>query len=151
MVEPVRRVLVPMDGSPLSREALAVALTDYPDASVTVVYVADPTEPAAGGNLEVDPDVAPPTGSEEWREGERERAEAIFEAARGIAGEHDAEIETETTVDRAASAIVDAAERHDADVIVMGSHGREESARFLLGIVSEVVAFRAPCRVLLVR
>jgi nucleotide-binding universal stress UspA family protein len=151
MVEPVRRVLVPMEGSPLSREALAVALTDYPDASVTVLYVADPTEPAAGGHLDVDPDVAPLTGSEEWREGERERAEAVFEAAREVATEHDADVDTETTVDRAATAIVDAAERHDVDVIVMGSHGREEAARFLLGSVSELVAFRAPCRVLLVR
>ena len=140
-----------MDGSPLSREALAVALTDYPDASVTVLYVADPTEPAAGGNLEVDPDVTPPTGSEAWREGERERAEAVFESAREVAAEHDAEVDTETTVDRAATGIVDAAERYDADVVVMGSHGREESARFLLGSVSELVAFRAPCRVLLVR
>jgi nucleotide-binding universal stress UspA family protein len=39
----------------------------------------------------------------------------------------------------------------DADLIVMGTHGRRGVRRFLLGSVAEIVARTAPCPVLLVR
>ncbi|MGM0716648.1 MAG: universal stress protein [Halobacteriota archaeon] len=39
------RVLVPIDGSPLSRRALRHALEEFPHASVTVYHVIDLFEP----------------------------------------------------------------------------------------------------------
>lgn len=36
---------VPIDGSPLSAEALEVAPTEYPDAAIAARHVVDPTEP----------------------------------------------------------------------------------------------------------
>ncbi|HKM91785.1 MAG TPA: universal stress protein [Candidatus Acidoferrales bacterium] len=50
-----------------------------------------------------------------------------------------------------AEEIVDAAADWDADLIVLGSHGRKGLERFLLGSVSETVARHAPCSVEIVR
>jgi nucleotide-binding universal stress UspA family protein len=51
-----------------------------------------------------------------------------------------------------ARAMIEAvATKLDADLIVMGTHGRRGVRRFLLGSVAEVVARTAPCPVLLVR
>jgi nucleotide-binding universal stress UspA family protein len=49
------------------------------------------------------------------------------------------------------SKILDAAARWKADLIVMGSHGRKGSERFLMGSVSDAVARHAPCSVEIVR
>ncbi|MGD0189143.1 MAG: universal stress protein [Rhizomicrobium sp.] len=50
-----------------------------------------------------------------------------------------------------ATEIVKAAKEWPADVIVMGSHGREGVARVVLGSVAESVIRQAPCPVLVVR
>jgi nucleotide-binding universal stress UspA family protein len=47
--------------------------------------------------------------------------------------------------------ILAAAQRVDADLIVMGTHGRRGMSRLLLGSVAEDVLRRAPCPVLVVR
>jgi len=49
------------------------------------------------------------------------------------------------------SVILDAAEGWDADLIVVGSHGRTGLERFLIGSVSEAVARYARCSVEIVR
>jgi nucleotide-binding universal stress UspA family protein len=49
------------------------------------------------------------------------------------------------------TAILDAAEKWPADLIVVGSHGRSGLDRFLLGSVSERVVRHAPCSVEVVR
>ena len=50
-----------------------------------------------------------------------------------------------------AEEILRAAERHRADLIVMGSKGLTGLDRYLLGSVSRKVARHAPCSVLVVR
>jgi nucleotide-binding universal stress UspA family protein len=49
------------------------------------------------------------------------------------------------------SKIIDVAAEWDADLIVLGSHGRSGMDRFLMGSVSEAVARHAPCSVEIVR
>jgi nucleotide-binding universal stress UspA family protein len=49
------------------------------------------------------------------------------------------------------TAIVEAARRHAADLVVVGTHGRTGLARAMLGSVAERVAARAACPVLIVR
>jgi nucleotide-binding universal stress UspA family protein len=49
------------------------------------------------------------------------------------------------------SLIVDEAEAWKADLIVLGAHGTGPVKRFFLGSVSQAVALRAPCSVLIVR
>ena len=51
----------------------------------------------------------------------------------------------------AAPTILEYADEHDAELIVMGSHGRRGFRRLLLGSVTEEVVRLAPCPVLVVR
>ena len=48
-------------------------------------------------------------------------------------------------------AIVDAAEAEDADLVIVGSHGRGRVGRMVLGSVSDHVVRHAACPVLIVR
>lgn len=142
----VDRVLVPMDGSPLSERALEHALTAHPEAEVTVLYVHDFRETA----------LAEPLGDhpgefDEWLDYSRELAARVFDRAGEIAAEHDEVVSTASTVGKAARSIVGYAEEHDPDLIVLGSHGRSLTARLLLGSVANTVVRRAPCPVTVVR
>jgi len=47
--------------------------------------------------------------------------------------------------------IIEAADKWDADLIVLGSHGHRGIERFLLGSVSEGVALHAHCSVEVIR
>ncbi len=51
----------------------------------------------------------------------------------------------------AADAIIDAYEKYDADTIVMGCRGTGKLRSFVLGSVSQSVAHRAPCSVVIVK
>ena len=127
-------VLVPMDGSPLSETALDVALTDYPDAAVTVLHVIDPNEPGysySDADRALDLDEEPLHGSEEWYERAETFTEELFDDARATAAEHGVEVATEQVVGSAAREIVDYVKEHDVDHVILGSHGREEGARII--------------------
>jgi nucleotide-binding universal stress UspA family protein len=47
--------------------------------------------------------------------------------------------------------VIDVALKWHANLIILGSHGREGLDRFLMGSVSEAVALHAPCSVQIVR
>lgn len=146
------RILVPVDGSPLSMRAFEVACEEHPDAEILAVHVIDPTEPGYSV-FGVDPDLAsePRHGSEEWYERADELAEDLFDELSATADEHDVTLRTETAIGRPDRELIELAEDRDVDEIVLGSHGRDEPARILLGSVTEAVAFRAPVRVTLIR
>jgi nucleotide-binding universal stress UspA family protein len=61
------------------------------------------------------------------------------------------EVETKVVVNRPATGIVTEARRMNADLIVMGSHGRGTVASAVLGSVSAEVVDHAPCPVLIAR
>lgn len=152
-------VLVPVEGSPLSREALEVAMSDYPDAQVVVCHVMDPIDAGLGlirvmrPNFEegAPPGTVSPEEWETWQENARETAEDIFSDARDLAEQQDRHVETVLEFGEPESIIVEYAEENDIDRIVMGSHARTGPARFLLGSVAETVARRAPVPVMIVR
>ncbi|MDG5774893.1 universal stress protein [Haloarculaceae archaeon H-GB2-1] len=147
----IEQLLVPMDGSPLSERALRIALSEYQQATVTVLHVIDPTKPGYSYPVETDPYNEPLHGSEEWYERSRELAEQLFEDVHDVAAEYEADVTTETAVGEPGRAIVDYVDHHDVDQIVIGSHGRDEDTSSMLGSVTETVVFRSPVRVLLVR
>lgn len=139
------RILVPVDGSEPSDDALAFAFDRFPEATVTVVYVVDPM-------VDYSRRRAYPgyTGPGEFTT-EREKAEAVLDSmADRHAGSAD-RLETEIVVGKPARAIVEFAEANEVDGIVLGSHGRDRAARVLLGSTAETVVRRSPCPVTVVR
>ena len=142
-----QEILVPVDGSPQSNDALEHAFDQFPDADVTALTAVDPI--AAGYAAAPGPDATGYPG--EWTEQAEERADTILDEAVDFAAEHGREVETVRVTDRPARAIVDYAEEHDVDQVVIGSHGRTGVTRVLLGSVAENVVRRAPCPVTVVR
>lgn len=60
-------------------------------------------------------------------------------------------VTTEVIPGHAEEIIIETAKKWDADLIVVGSHGRSGMGRFLLGSISQAVASHAPCSVEIVR
>lgn len=140
-----RQVLVPVDGSKLATRALEHALETVPDAAITTIHAIDPIESVyavEGGGLPV---------AEEWYDKAQERADDIHEAAKELADEYDVEIDTVTEVGKPARTILEYADEHEIDQIIIGSHGRTGVERFLLGSVAENVMRRARVPVTVVR
>ncbi|ATW89786.1 nucleotide-binding universal stress UspA family protein [Halohasta litchfieldiae] len=138
-------VLVPLDGSPLADEALQHALAAF-DCRVTVLNIVTPLDAgmSEGGILEPD---------ESRQADARERADQLIKTAKAEAAAADRSVETTVETGDPASAIVDYAEQHTVDHIVMGGHGGErgELARRLLGTVATAVLGEAPVTVTVVR
>jgi nucleotide-binding universal stress UspA family protein len=146
-----KQVLVPIDGSPLSLRALRHALTEFPDASVTVLHVVDLSEPGYGTHADVETSYEPLMGSEEWYARAEEISERLFDDARELADDYDREISTTSEIGDPKRIIVDYADEEDVDHIVLGAHGRTEEERPLFGSVTEIVARRATVPVTIIR
>lgn len=139
------RILVPVDGSPQSEDALAFALSEFPDAEITVLHVIDPID----GGYSIRSGI--PTSSQEWFEQAKADANELFEEAKELASEHGTTVESDYEVGRPANTIVEYAETNDCDHVVVGSHGRTGVSRILLGSVAETVVRRASIPVTVVR
>ena len=146
-----RQLLVPVDGSPLSKQALEYAFEHHPDAAIVALHIVDPSEPGYSSATPVDVRNEPPHGSEAWYERAAEEEEQVFDEVRELAAEHDADLTTESKTGDPAREIVDYAEEHDIDGVVMGGHGRTGPSRLLLGSVTELVVARSPVTVTVVR
>lgn len=142
-------VLVPIDGSPLSRKALRHALERFPDATIIAFHVVNIYEPGYDVDDTAISDLL--WGSGEWDEIEREAAEHLLSEAEGIATEYDREIDTESDIGDPQRLIPDYASENAVDHIVMGVHGRAAADRSLVGRVAETVFFRSPVSVTIVR
>jgi nucleotide-binding universal stress UspA family protein len=138
-------VLVPLDGSPLADEALAHALAVF-DCRMTVLNIVTPLDAgmSEGGVLEPD---------ESRQAAAHERAERLIERAKTEAAAADRSVDTAVETGDPAESIVEYAESHDVDHIVMGGHGgdRGELTRRLLGTVATAVLGEAPVTVTVVR
>jgi nucleotide-binding universal stress UspA family protein len=137
-----RHLLLPVDGSPQSVEALLFAASEWEDARVTLLNVINPVD--AGYRLS-----GFPAGSEEWYDAARERAEAVLDEAQAELPA-DATVDRRVEVGRPAAAILEVAREGDVDHVVVGSHGREGISRILLGSVAEAVVRRSPVPVTVV-
>lgn len=140
-----RRLLVPMDGSPQAEQALEFALSVHEGDAVTVLHVIDPIEAS------YNPGATVPGYSEEWYEAQKQKAEELFEEAAATAADYDVAFESALEVGRPANVIVEYAEDHGMDQVVMGCHGRSGVARVLLGSVAEDVVRRSTVPVTVVR
>jgi nucleotide-binding universal stress UspA family protein len=141
-----RQIVVPIDGSEPAYEAFEYAIREFPDATLVALTVSNPAEMSTGGT-----EMGMASYADEWMEIEERRVEERFERVEALAEERGVSVETETVVGRPTRAIVEFAEEHDVDQVVMGSHGRDGVSRILLGSVAETVVRRSPCPVTVVR
>ena len=139
------RTLVPLDGSDPSTEALRYALKHFGDDTIVCLTVIDPIEAGYTAQASV------PGYSQEWFQAAQESAEVLFQDAREVAETYGTDVETAIEVGRPSQTIVDYAEEHDVDNIVIGSHGREGVSRILVGSVAEAVMRRSTVPVTIVR
>ncbi|ELZ22202.1 universal stress protein [Natrinema limicola] len=142
-----RHVLVAVDDSAQSTDALEFACEEYSDATITALYVLDPGDFYAVSGVEG----TAMANYDEIQRHHEERAEQVLEEARRQAAEHDVELETDHVVGSVSRSIVDYADEHDVDHVIVGSHGRTGASRILLGSVAETVARRSPVPVTIVR
>lgn len=134
------RVVVGIDGSPSSEEALRWALRH---AALTGAVV------EAVGAWEATPLFAGPTVIDPTLEAETAR-ERFGRELRAVLGT-DPPVEVRERLVRGNAADVLLAAAEGADLLVVGSRGHGTFARALLGSVSQRCAMHAPCPVVIVR
>ncbi len=150
MTQPFKRILVPVDFSPCSEQALAhaFAFAAKVGASLDVLHIWEPS-----------PYVSPSTlvfmnGEQRsfWDHMQREldqQLDGLIERARGKAS--DVTVTRFVEAGYTSSSILDALAARPYDLVVMGTHGRNWLAHVLLGSVAARVVRQAPCPVLTVR
>ena len=147
------RILLAVDGSDHSEAAVdETARQRFPaESEVRIISAAEPPSfpgTFAGENVSV-------SLYDAIDKSARERARAAVEtaAARLRTDEHSRQliVTTDVIAGSPKRVILEEADRFDADLIVVGSHGHGMLERFLLGSVSQAVALHARCSVEIVR
>lgn len=129
-----QHVLVPVDGSDHGYAGLEYCLASFPDASLTALYVVDPTH-----------DRVATVGSSESPERRAEkRGERVLERAADVADDHGRELRTSIRTGTPHTEILAVAADGAVDHVALGSHGESPITRPFLGHVSEAVVRRAP-------
>jgi nucleotide-binding universal stress UspA family protein len=138
-----RRILIALDGSPLAAHAAETGaeLARSLGAHLGLVSVVDTRATDA-----IASDQSPAALREQARDEARRAIEAVraLEPAKAAAFEFLPE-------GKPGEEIVRAAREWQADLVVIGSHGRGGLERMLMGSVAEAVLRQAPCPVLIVR
>ena len=142
----ITRLLVPTDFSPTSEIALQYAIDIAPaGASLHVLHVVD-----EAGQLAAYPEGMyvdlPALQADLVAEAELQLAALMTRVA-----PNDLNVTTEAVIGRPVTRIVGVAKSRNADLIVMGTHGRGALAHLMLGSVAERVVRSAQCPVLTVR
>jgi nucleotide-binding universal stress UspA family protein len=142
-----KHILVPVDGSSTSQVAVgkATELAKVFGSSVTVIYVIDPY-PFTG----VGTDFA--YGQAEYLSAATAEANAAVKAAKESFASAGVAVDTSVIESHTAwRGIVEAGASLQADLIVMGSHGRSGLEKLVLGSVAQAVLSHTKLPVLVVR
>lgn len=135
-----RTVLVPIDGSEQSWEALDFAIDLFEEATITVIHVIR---------------WVPEYYDSPHREHVMEDAEDLIgeaqEQAKQAGVNTTTNFESEIETGPPAKMIIEYSETYGVDHVVMGSRGRTGIKRLLLGSVAETVARRSPAPVTIIR
>ncbi len=141
-----QRILVPVDGSPTSNQGLdeAVKLAKLTGATLRLVYVVNELTFATGFEIYT-PDLIGLL---------KEGGEQILREAKARVQTSGVDVSTflsENFAGRLCDIVVDEARTWNADLIVIGSHGRRGVQRLFIGSDAEQILRNAPVPVLLVR
>ena len=139
----IKTVLVPTDFSELSNEAVdeAVAVAKQLGANIIFLHTLEWPD---------HPDEMTPM-SDEGYAFMKDRARAMLHDLVDRAGKEGLEAHAELADGVPFIEIIEAARRNEADLIVMGTHGRSGFSRMMLGSQAERVVRTAPCPVLTIK
>ena len=141
----LKRILVPVDFSPLSRKALlyAARLAQQFNADLDLFHAVEPeVPPAFDGYM-----IAPPISTDATASCTGQM-KALVTAAHCAGAER---VKSTVRCGLAAFEIVEAAKEFDVDLIVIATHGYTGWKHFAIGSTAERVVRAAPCPVLVVR
>jgi nucleotide-binding universal stress UspA family protein len=141
------KILVPVDGSQNSMEAVKVALK-YAKATKTDIYIMTVTPFISGLDLEITAGAM-----DSLNESMKRRGEEVLGKAQDILKAEGVSAKTVLASSiSAADDIISFAEKEKADLIIIGSRGLGSAAtRFIMGSVASKVAAHAPCNVYVVK
>lgn len=139
----IMKVLIPLDGTPLSETALSCGeqLARERGAEVILLHATQHYASTTPG--------MPPAVVLELQE--RDQTKAGDYLSKCEARFPEGQVRIVTALGRPVDEIAAAATRENCDLIIMNSHGREGVVRWLLGSVAEGVLRVSPCPVLLLR
>ena len=148
--KPIQRILVPLDGSALSETAIAPALEAAVRFKAAVALFRAADEVTGFGRIQL-------TGLDEtdiatrWRDRLMNEAENYLNAL-VIPPEAALQVSREAVVsDTPGFRILDYAQRHEIDLIVMATHGRTGLAKWIYGSVTEKVLRNSQSSMLVIR
>ncbi|MES2631745.1 MAG: universal stress protein [Pseudomonadota bacterium] len=144
-----KRFLVPVDGSETSNKALVTALQMARDSGGAMRLVHLENELASLGMGEVDPSIV-----EELLELGHSAAQKVIADATAIAESAGVAVDSRLVTamgERLGNVVAREATDWNADLIVLGSHGRRGIGRVLLGSGAEQIIRMAPVPVLVIR
>ena len=140
-----KKILVAVDFSPSADEVIqrAAAIKNSGEVELTILHVVDHLPPLGFGE---EPMIAP-----DWMIPEKELLDSARKSLDSLVKKHNLSgAEHMVTLGTASNEIVRVADEQNADLIVLGSHGRH-GARLLLGSTANGVLHHANCDVLAVR
>jgi nucleotide-binding universal stress UspA family protein len=145
-----QRILVPVDGSTTSSLGLdeAIKLAKLTGGSLRLIHVVDALTLTAGFLV--------PSAyyADEVTPQKKEVGEQILEQARTRVAASGVKVDTflfDSKLPRVSETVIEQAKAWNADLIVIGTHGRRGVGRVLLGSDAEQILRMAPVPVLLVR
>jgi nucleotide-binding universal stress UspA family protein len=145
----IKKIVVPLDFSDLSRELLdyALSLAQCFGAGICLVHIIQVAQVAEMyGDIEAG---GPAFAGPELMRQVRAAAQKQMEEYRHRVEAGKVEVEAEVLAGVHASEIVKYAEERNADLIIIGSHGRSGWQHFVLGSVAEKVARKSSIPVLI--
>jgi nucleotide-binding universal stress UspA family protein len=143
-----KSIVVGTDGSDTANQAVRQAI-DLARAIGAKLELVSAYEPVSAQRLREERRDAPE--DLQWAISPREDVDATLEAAAVLAREAAVTVDVYARQGDPADAILDVAEEHDADLIIVGNKGMTGAKRFLLGSVPNKISHHAPCSVLIIR
>lgn len=137
-----KRILVPIDYSSGSTEALAVALNHFKNSHIFLLHVID---------LDQDEYVLRDEAGRDYQKKALEKSyDKLLDLVKA-ATELKYDAEPLVTFGRPAHGILEAAEKHDIDLIVMGSHGVTSFTKTFFGRTAYHVSRKAKCSIWMIK
>ena len=146
----MKAIVVGYDGSAAAELALARAAELAPALEAKVIVTSVETPVASGADVTGGTLLPAPVVDAELQEHVREQRERLLEHARSYFEQRGIPAEIAAPFGAPVDQIIEVADRHDADLIVVGTHEPGVLERLFRGSISQGVARKAHCDVLVV-